>query len=114
MWRHDAHDQPVYFEAAHQKIFRVGIESGTLLHFERDKITVATASPKYFDYAVLGYAVTVEGLIAPFDEEDTRELFKVERCSDLFAFWTSHPNEDLYTPNRVDLQAFAKPPQTPS
>ena len=73
---------------------------------------MATASPKYFDYAVLGYAVTPEGLIAPFDEEDTRELFKIERCDDLFAFWTSHSNLDLYTPKQVDLQVFAKPQQT--
>jgi hypothetical protein len=83
-----------------------------VLAFEQDRLTTGSAALKYFDYAVLGYAVTPEGLVAPFDEEDTRELFKIERCDDLFALWRSHANQDLYTSNRADLQAFSKPQET--
>lgn len=106
VWRHDADDQPVYYEAAQQQIYRVGIEPKTVLSFDENTIDLSSASVKQFDYVVLGFATTKDGLIAPFDEEDTSELFKIERCDDLFEFWKSHPNRDLYTGKPVDLQAF--------
>jgi hypothetical protein len=106
VWRHDANDQPVYYKTAHQQIFRIGIEPGTVLPFEDDTIIVSQASLKHFEYVVLGYANTKAGLVAPFDEEETRELFKIERCDDLFEFWKSHPNRDLCAPKDVDLQEF--------
>jgi hypothetical protein len=106
VWRHDANDQAVYYEAAHQQIFRIGIEPRTVLPFDDDTVVVSRASLKHFEYVVLGYAVTKTGLVAPYNEEDTRELFKIERCDDPFAFWKSHPNRDLYTSKHVDLQKF--------
>lgn len=109
VWRHDALDQPVYYEASHPAIHRVGLEPGTVLPIGGDAVDIGAASLKRFDYVVLGYANTREGLVAPYDEEDTRELFKIERCEtagDPFAFWALHPNSDHYTGRVAEQQTF--------
>ncbi|MCW2236827.1 hypothetical protein [Azospirillum canadense] len=112
VWRHDANDQPTYYEASHPAIFRVGLEPGTVLPFADGAVDLARAALKRFDYAVLGFATTHAGLVAPYDEEDTRELFKIERCEedgDLFAYWRRHHDQDLYTGRRIEQQAFEGP-----
>lgn len=111
VWRHDALDQPTYYEVSHPAIFRVGLEPGTVLPFADGAVDPARAAVKWFDYAVLGYATTREGLVAPYDEEDTRELFKIERCEvdgDLFAFWRRHANSNQYGGRSIERQTFER------
>jgi hypothetical protein len=87
-------------------IFRIGIAPKTVLPLTQGTIDLSEATLKQFDYVLLGYATTKDGLLAPYDEENTRELFKVERCEDPFEFWKAHPNRELYTAKHVELQAF--------
>jgi hypothetical protein len=109
VWRHDAVDQPTYYEMCHPEIYRVGLEPGTILQFVEGAVATNGVSLKRFDYVVLGYAATRDGIVAPYDEEDTRELFKIERCSsgsDLFRFWQENANSDQYSARRVERQTF--------
>jgi hypothetical protein len=113
VWRHDAIDQPAYYEVSHPAIFRVGLEPNTVLPFAAGTVDPARICLKRFDYAILGYATTRAGLVAPYDEEDTRELFKIERCTedgDLFSFWRRCPNLDHYTGRMVERQQFDASP----
>lgn len=109
VWRHDAVDQPTYYEMSHPAIFRVGLDPGTVLPFEKPKVDISAAFLKRFDYVVLGFATTHAGLVAPYNEEDTRELFKIERRiedGDLFNFWRKHANTDQYLGRQIDHQTF--------
>lgn len=113
VWRHDALDQPTYYEVSHPAIYRVGLKPHHVLEFREGVVCPDVCSLKSFDYVVLGYAVSPEGLRAPYDEEDTRELFTIERCAntkDLFTYWQENANSDLYTGRVVELQTF-KPQQ---
>ena len=42
---------------------------------------ITPCSAKNFQYAIVGDATTVPGLAAPYDEEDTHDIFKIE-CLD--------------------------------
>ena len=57
---------------------------------------------------VLGDADTEAGLIAPFDEEETKSLLHVEACTkqSLFDFWRSHANSDQVAGRAPELLAF--------
>lgn len=113
IWRHDPWKAATYYEVSHTAIFRVGLEPGTVLPFLNRAIDLRNASLKRFEYVVLGNANTRDGLIAPYDEEDTRELFKIENCKpdgDLFGFWQNNANRDHYSNRDILLQDFAMGP----
>lgn len=108
IWRHSPLDQGVFYEIANPFVQRIGMPANAVLPFSNDEIS-ATNSLKRFDYVVIGDARIVSGLAAPFDEEDTRHLLKLERAgssSNLFRFWYEHANTDLFTTKPVELQEF--------
>jgi hypothetical protein len=108
MWRHSPPNQAVFFEIAAPFIQRVGMSPGNVLPFMEDTIP-APSSLKTFDYVVIGDARIKSGLAAPFDEENTRHLLKIERVaapSNLFRFWRDHANTDLLGPKDVALRKF--------
>jgi hypothetical protein len=112
IWRHAAGGQPVFYEIASPFIHRVGLPAGSELQFSGDHIP-ATDSLKRFDYAVIGDARILSGLAAPFDEEDTRHVLKIERPatpSNLFRFWHEHANTDLFGSKEIKLQEFESEP----
>lgn len=108
VWRHAPNAQPVYYEVSSPRIFRVGLLPGTVLPFDGDRLNPINDELKRFDYAVLGDADTPAGLIAPYDEEHTQEIFKIERSEsqDLFEFWRQHANTDVFTGRPVEMQRF--------
>jgi hypothetical protein len=108
MWRHSPPNQAVFFEIAGPFIQRVGMSPGNVLPFIEDTIP-APSSLKTFDYAVIGDARIKSGLAAPFDEENTRHLLKIERVpapSNLFTFWREHATTDLFGSKDVALREF--------
>ena len=108
VWRHAVPGTPVFYEIASPFIHRVGMPAGQQLHFEGDHIP-ATELLKRFDYIVIGDARILSGLAAPFDEEDTRHLLKIERqteSSNIFTFWREHANTDLFSSKEIEMQEF--------
>ena len=57
---------------------------------------------------VLGDTDTEAGLIAPYDEEETKSLLHIEACTQqtLFDFWRSHANSDQVAGRTPELLAF--------
>lgn len=96
VYRHSPRGEPTYYEICHPEILRVGLVPGTTLAFDGSVTNAATASLKRFDYVVLGDADTREGLLAPYDEEETRSVLHIERCDSItfFEFWRRHANSD--------------------
>lgn len=106
IWRHDPHGQPTYYEVSKPAIFRIGLEPGSVLPYDGQAVDIGHARIKRFDYVILGFAHTVEGLVAPYDEEETKQIFKFERCEDLFAFWRDHANSDQFSQKVLEMQKF--------
>lgn len=108
IYRHDE-GAGVYYQLPHAFIHRVGAEpKGNVLFDGRYRIHQQVGL-KSFDYVVVGDCSTVEGLRAPYDEEDTTHIMKIERIPDpltLHEFWFSYANQDLYSGKDVELQKF--------
>lgn len=108
IWMHNMHPN-VYYEPCGPFIYRVGLLPNTILSFN-DEIIVKSDNIKLTGYIVLGDASTKDGIIAPFDEENTTHLFKIEPFLDndtnILEFWFNNGNKDLYSHKDVELQKF--------
>jgi hypothetical protein len=97
--------EPAYFEVVCPDILRVGVIPGARLQLRGSKVEVTNDQRKTFDHVVIGDASIVEGLAAPFNEEDTKQITHVERLdaeTDLFEFWLSHQNSDQVSGRSVE------------
>lgn len=111
VYRHAPHGNPVYYEICHPEILRVGLVPGAVLPLAGDRALPVAGDLKRFNYVVLGDADTAEGLTAPYDEENTRELFLVERCEgeSIFDFWSRNANTDLHDGRDFERMTFQPP-----
>ena len=102
---------PAYFEIVGPEIFRVGVRPGAALSSNSTEISVTPGDARAFDYLVLGNAATLDGLAAPYDEEDTKEITLLERLTgqDVFEFWMAHQNEDLISGRSFEAKVVAAP-----
>lgn len=108
IYRHDE-GAAVYFELPHSFIHRVGTEPSQNVFFNDQKRIARQAGLKVFDYVVVGDCTTIAGLAAPYDEEDTTHIMKLERVPDgktMLGFWFEFGNQDLYTGKQVKYQEF--------
>lgn len=97
----------VYYNVCMPFIYRVGVTSDGNLPFTAGEVDVTT-QVKRFDYIVLGSATTLNGLAAPYDEEDTKEKMLIERLTkgSLLDFWFANANKNLVKGKQVQLQKF--------
>lgn len=66
---------------------------------------------KVFDYVIIGDAGTLDGLAAPFDEEETKQITHLEKITletDLFDFWLANQNTDLVSGRNTDFRQLEK------
>jgi len=111
IYRHDI-GSSVFYEITNYFVHRVGAEPGRSVEFDGTRRIEQQSGLKRFDYLVVGDCTTLDGLAAPYDEEDTTQIMKIERITDgksMLNFWFDHGNQDLYTPKTVELQSFHKP-----
>jgi hypothetical protein len=102
-------DLPRWYEVSNPFTQRIGVVPGHTLKFSSPAIERGSYPAKHFDYVVIGDASTVMGLAAPFEEEATESLFKIERVSahsNMLEFWFQHGNADLFSGKNPELQAF--------
>jgi hypothetical protein len=109
VYRHAPRGQAVYYEACNPYIYRVGLQPNTVAPFENGLLAVPELDRQRFDYMVLGDADTDEGLIAPYDEEETKSLLHIEACAGqtFFDFWRAHANTDQVAGREPQLLTFA-------
>lgn len=108
VYLHSAIGQAVYYEACNPDIYRVGLQPGKVAPFMDGVLNVPDADRKRFEYMVLGDADTEAGLIAPYDEEETKSLLHIEACTQqtCFDFWRSHANSDQMAGRAPELLVF--------
>lgn len=108
LWRHAPDDRGVFYESSHPAIYRVGLEPGATLKFADGAVRPDVAGLKRFAYAVVGDATRPDGILAPFEEETTGDIVKVEPCEDvdILTFWRTRRNEDHFSGKAVEIQAL--------
>lgn len=112
LWKHFLENQPVYYEACMPFIFRIGGEIDELLSFKDFRID-RQDNIKSFNYQVVGNATKFKGLEAPYDEENTDEIFKIEKLNDeknILEYWFDNTNSDQYSDKETEFQEFEKKP----
>jgi hypothetical protein len=93
-----------FYELCFPHIHRIKLNPGSVLPFS-NKYFVQNASPIVKSaYSIIGDARLLEGLAAPFEEEETRFIYKIEDCGSqtIHDFWFSHENRDLYTGKKIE------------
>lgn len=86
---------------------RIGVEYGTRVIIEGDKLV--PRNPMVLNYTVVGDAASILGLNAPFDEENTQEVFKVEFFQDneeIIEFWIGNTNSNQYDSKAIKMVTF--------
>lgn len=111
--RHEPPNDFVWYEIATPFVHRIRIKPDSTLKFSLSHCLSrnAVTNAKSFEYVVVGDARSVEGLAAPYDEENTTYILKIERPesgSNILQFWFRFGNQDLYSGKRPELQQFRK------
>lgn len=108
---HQPPGKPAFYEVCKPFIYRVGLPPGDKLPIEPATGTVKAGIAKHFNHIVAGDATNVDGLRAPFDEESTESIFKIERTPDghsLVSFWFEFCNQDHFSTKKVEPYEFKK------
>ena len=107
IYRHAPDHGAVYYQMVCPFIQRVGGDVGSVIEMKSN--TLSPVSPKQLEYVVVGDASSLEGLRAPYDEEDTTAIWKIDSASgsrEIIRHWSANPNSDLYSQIPVEMAAF--------
>lgn len=107
--KHFPFGNPVYYQVMNPFIYRIGLLPGEILPFSNGIVKPNSSSLKRFEYVVVGDGREREGLIAPFNEETTKNILKIQRTSkvsNILDFWFEERNIDLFTNKDVEFQSF--------
>ncbi|AZO24392.1 MAG: hypothetical protein E5W38_01455 [Mesorhizobium sp.] len=91
---------PAYYEVVGPEIVRVGVRPSAKLLISGSNIEIEKADLKRFEYVILGDTGTLDGLAAPYNEEETKEVAILEKLNarnDFFQFWWTNQNTDQVT-----------------
>lgn len=108
VYQHAPRGEPVYYEACHPAIARIGLQPGRVIQFDGARLCYSESDLKRLNYVILGDADTREGLIAPYDEENTASKFLIEHCPEetFFDYWLRHQNSDQTVGRSIERMVF--------
>ena len=95
-----------YYESVLPEVVRVGLKPGQTLSITNDRVFAEEASRKNFQYVICGDASSRDGLQAPYDEEETKQIIHLEdlQAEDIFTFWQNHLNSDQVSGKSPELR----------
>lgn len=95
--KHSPSGQSVYYEISTPFIHRVQIKKGACLNFE-NSIVLDSEEVVNHEFIIIGDATTLAGLQAPYDEENTTHIFKIEflEGDSMLNFWFKNANKNLF------------------
>ena len=110
LWKHLPKDEFVFYEICMPFIYRIGMKPNSTINL--DSIIIDKQEDmKMFGYQVVGLATEIKGLEAPFDEENTEHVFKIEPLNsnlNILNFWFENTNSDQFSNKNIDMQEFEK------
>jgi hypothetical protein len=101
-----------YYEVVGPEIYRVGLQPGEALMYGHTATTADAGALRRFEYLVVGDASTLEGLSAPYDEEETKQVVHLQKLGagiDLFDFWQANANSDQVTDRQPEIRMLSPP-----
>lgn len=102
---HKPPSEGAYYSICCPFIQRVGLDSDSVLHFNYGQINPSQEGKiRRFYHIVVGDCTTKEGLLAPYDEDTTSQLFKIEFVKPgqtILKFWFDDGNQDLFTGKKI-------------
>jgi hypothetical protein len=104
VYRHDQ-GNAIFYEICFPYIHRIKALKASVVTFCDKQMLIKYGTPMvHGEYAIIGDARTKEGLAAPFEEEETKQIHKIENCKDktVMEFWFDHANTDLFT--KIDIE----------
>ena len=107
VYRHTPRGGQVYYEVVNPFIYRVGVEVGTTVRSVRGKLE--PQAPKLFEYVIVGDCTERAGLRAPYDEEETEQIWKIARPKfeeDFISYWRDNANTKLFDGILVENAVF--------
>ncbi len=108
LFRHTNDNGTVWYQICSPFIYRIGVTPpGIGIGYEKNEIT--SSRVKKFDYIVAGDCTNTDGLRAPYEEENTQYIYKVENpCYEKtnLGFWMDNPNTDHYSHKNIEMQRF--------
>lgn len=93
----------VYYYICSPFILRLGANIESVFKLEENIIKFGS-NTKITDYIVIGDGDYIKNIAAPYDEENTKSIFKIEKLSNgksLFDFWWENRNTDQYTDKQI-------------
>lgn len=101
-------DEGAYYEVVGPEIFRIGVLPGETISYSGGNDLVSANASKQFSYIVVGDATEIDGLAAPYDEEETKHIMHLERLDrlDLFEFWRENANSDQIAGRAFEARQF--------
>jgi len=97
VFKHSPPGDSVYYAIVQPFTHRVGLKPDTVLKITDEQVEATDI--RQLGYIVIGDATTREGLVAPFDEEETEQILKIEEqsCSkNNLEFWMERSNKNHF------------------
>lgn len=111
LWLHVPTNAATYYEVVLPKVFRVGTKPGQTIPIRGDQLEMAPKDCHNFDYVIVGDGDTHDGLIAPYREEETLQLAKVDHIPsgiEIIQRWYQQRNTALFDGISVEVAALVE------
>jgi hypothetical protein len=111
LWLHVPDHDATYYEIVLPKVFRIGVEPGQTLPIDGTRLTIAPQDCRNFEYVIVGDGDSREGLLAPYHEEETLQIAKVDEApsgSEIIERWYEKRNTYTFGDRTVELALLNK------
>lgn len=95
-----------HYEIVLPRVLRVGMEMGQPLSIKGQKILTQPAECKSFNSVIVGDAATSSGLTAPFREEETGQICKIDDIpapGEIISRWFEKQNSRVFDEISADI-----------
>jgi hypothetical protein len=102
---HKPSNEPAYYQVVCPFVHRIGVKSSTNVKIQNSGLT--PVAPKFINFLVVGDATTIQGLNAPYDEESTPDVWRIDRMKDdeeFIAYWRDHGNTQIF--DSIEIEPF--------
>lgn len=101
-------DDRIFYKVFQPHIYRIKLQLKQKLVFDDNFIIQNSKDIVFSNYSVIGDARYIDGLAAPFEEEETNFIFKQQDCSGkcILDFWFDNSNTVLFTGNISSFNIF--------
>lgn len=106
IWLHRPESAPAYYEVVLPRVYRLGVTPGYHLPLHGKRIAIDAAQAKTLKYVVVGDASSPAGLAAPYNEEETLLIAKIDEIpegSEIIGRWHEKQNSHLYPAMDVEV-----------